>query len=195
MSESAFNILVVCTGNICRSPIAEQLLRERLHQTAPGGLFRVGSAGTQALVDRGMTPEALDQSQRYGGATNNHRARQLTSELITEADLVLTATRQHRGDVVSLLPRANRYSYTLTQLARLLAPVAEAGEGPRVTPQTFLTEIAASQGQFPPPPNPFDDDIEDPFRQSHEVYDRVGTAIDRATRIIAAALARTSSPA
>ena len=193
MSEPAFNILIVCTGNICRSPIAEQLLRERLLQVAPDGHFRVRSAGTQALVDRGMTPEALDQSQRYGGAMTNHLARQLTSKLIAHADLVLTATRQHRGDVVSLLPRANRYSYTLTQLARLLAPVAEAGEAPRVTPQTFLTEIAGSLGQSPPPQNPSDDDIEDPYRQPHEVYDRVGAAIDNATRIIATALARTSS--
>ena len=195
MSEPVFNILIVCTGNICRSPIAEQILRERLHQAAPDGHFRVRSAGTQALVDRDMTPEALDQSQRYGGLKTSHVARQLTSELIEQADLVLTATRQHRGDVVSLLPRANRYSYTLTQLARLLATVEEAGEAPLVTPQTFLTEIAASQGQFPPPPNPSDDDIEDPYRQSHEVYDRVGTAIDRATRAIATALARTSSKA
>ena len=195
MSDPVFNILIVCTGNICRSPIAEQLLRERLHQAAPGGHFRVRSAGTQALVDRGMTPEAREQSQRYGVAQNNHLARQLTSELIAEADLVLTATRQHRGDVVSLLPRANRYAYTLNQLARLLASATEARQAPRVTPQAFLTEIAASQGQFPPPQNPSDDDIEDPYRQSHEVYDRVGAAIDSATNAIAAALARTSSQA
>ena len=192
MSEPVFNILIVCTGNICRSPIAEQLLRERLHEAVPDGHFRVRSAGTQALVDRGMTPEALDQSQRFGGAQTNHLARQLTSELIDQADLVLTATRRHRGDVVTLLPRANRYSYTLTQLARLLTPVAEFAEAPRVTLQTFLTEIAASQGQFPPPPNPSDDDIEDPYRQPLEVYGRVGAAIDNATRTIATALARTS---
>jgi protein-tyrosine phosphatase len=183
-----FTILTVCTGNICRSPLAEQLLHARL--TAAGVTVTVLSAGTNAMVGHGMTAEAAELSTHFGGEPAAHVARLLTEELIAGADLVLTATREHRSEVVSLHPRASRYTYTLNQFARLVAQV----ESPTVVPverplDTFVAEISATRGFAPPPASPTDDDIIDPYRQSQTVYDEAGKAIDAAVRIITRALA------
>jgi protein-tyrosine phosphatase len=207
-----FSILVVCTGNICRSPVAEQLLRARF--AATGLDVTVQSAGTDAVTGASMTPEAAELSMTYGGAPARHRARQLTESLVADADLVLTATRDHRHAVATLHPRAARYTYTLTQFARLVADLPPTGPGVasrnpfessavddadvtadagsdllhrRLT--ALLGEVAANRGFAPPPARPEADDIEDPYRQSAEAYDRVGVLVDSSVHTIAAFLA------
>jgi protein-tyrosine phosphatase len=203
-----FTVLMVCTGNICRSPVAERLLRA---QTAAVGLpVVVHSAGTQSMVGHGMTPEAAHLAEHYWADPLDHHSKQLTEEQIREADLVLTATREHRSKVVSQYPRSARYTYTLNQFARLLPAAVESladpahapislGE-PVETPQPDVTarlralvaEVAATRGFSPPPPHPDDDDIEDPYRQSTAVYARVGTILnDTVTQITKAFAAAT----
>ncbi len=201
-----FSILVVCTGNICRSALAEQLLRARF--AASGLDVTVRSAGTGAVAGTPMTPQAAELSMRYGGAPARHTATELTERLVADADLALTATRDHRHAVAMLHPRAARYTYTIAQFARLLS--APSPTEPGVTgrnpfepelPDTddgndplhrrlsaLLDEVAASRGFAPTPAHPDADDIEDPYRQSQEVYDRVGAIVDTAVAAIAAFL-------
>ncbi|MBG6214631.1 MAG: low molecular weight phosphatase family protein [Cryobacterium sp.] len=118
-------ILLVCTGNICRSPLAEQLLRARLE--ALGLQADVQSAGTRAMVASPMTAEAAALSLTHGAHSTEHAARQLTEHLVGAADLILTATRDHRREVVTLLPKATRYTFTLNQFARLVGAIADPG--------------------------------------------------------------------
>lgn len=114
-------VLVVCTGNICRSPVAEALLRE--HWAGQGDVH-ISSAGTAAhvgspiyspirklLIDRGLADEAFV-------------ARQVTPALIEAADLVLVMTREHRSAVVVLHPPAVRHTFTLREFARV-APLGK----------------------------------------------------------------------
>jgi protein-tyrosine phosphatase len=192
-----FSVLVVCTGNICRSPLAEQLLRARF--AAAGVPAVVQSAGTGALVGYEMTPQAASLSQRYGGDPAAHSARQLTPALIADADLILTATRQHRADTVSLVPRALRHTFTLNQFARLVAAAGTTERAPVVesvettdtdTLRDYVAEMAATRGYAPPALHVDDDDIIDPYRQSQAIYDQAGAAIDAAVATITAGLAR-----
>ena len=115
MSER-FDLLFVCTGNICRSPTAELLAASRL----PAERFRVHSAGTRGLDGWPIEPGAARPLSGLGIGCDTFRARRLTREMVAGADLVLTATAEHRDAVVALVPDAREYTYTLRQFARTL---------------------------------------------------------------------------
>ena len=94
------NILILCTGNICRSPLAEAVLRARIK--APG--TTVGSAGTAALVGHPADELAIDVAQQHGFDLSLHRGRQALTPLLTSADLVLVMTRAHEKWVHDRVP-------------------------------------------------------------------------------------------
>ncbi|MBH0008225.1 low molecular weight phosphatase family protein [Salinibacterium sp. SWN1162] len=183
-----FTILSVCTGNICRSPLAQQLLAVRL--AAAGVEATVLSAGTSALVGRSMPEPAAELSVTYGGTPAGHRARQIDENLIEHADLVLTAAREHRADVVQQSVRALRYCFTLRQFARIASALTDDDFASIDSPQALVAVVAAQRGFVPPPENPDDDDVVDPYRQSQDVYDESGTVIDQAVTQIVAAFVR-----
>lgn len=95
--DSIQRILVVCVGNICRSPMAEAVLQDRL-ENAPGfdGNITVESAGLGALVDWPAAEYAEELMIERGLDIAKHRARQLTAELLHEADLVLVMELGHK---------------------------------------------------------------------------------------------------
>lgn len=189
---SAFTILVVCSGNICRSAIGQQLLRARFAELGAGHDFQVLSAGTIAGRGDAMPVEAEQVSRRYGGRPDGHLSTPLSEKLIGRSQLVLTATRDHRAVVASLLPRASRFAFTFNQFARLAASV-ETGELDAIAhPIDRVAAIAAQRG-FAPPERPEDDDIDDPYLETIEVYERVASELDTATRTIAQALSPSSS--
>ena len=82
-------IAVVCTGNICRSPIAEALLKAALPNKT------VLSAGTMAMVGDGAWPLSQQVSLDHGLDLSAHRTQQLTATLLRQADLVLTLDASH----------------------------------------------------------------------------------------------------
>jgi len=96
-------VLVVCVGNICRSPMAEGMLRARLGSQL--GL-EVSSAGIAALVGQPAHPTAVELLRERGIDISGHRARQLTPELLASPDLVLVMELAHERGVLDLAPQA-----------------------------------------------------------------------------------------
>ena len=87
------HILVVCVGNICRSPMAEALLRNALRGQEE---ITVESAGLGALVDHAASEHAVELMHERGIDISSHRAQQLTPDLVSKADLILVMESGHR---------------------------------------------------------------------------------------------------
>jgi protein-tyrosine phosphatase len=96
------NLLVVCVGNICRSPMAEALFRQHLH----GNGVSVSSAGLGALVDYPADDHAIDLMDARGLDISGHRARQLTPELVKASDLIVVMESGHRRVILENEPAA-----------------------------------------------------------------------------------------
>lgn len=178
MPSDDFAILTVCTGNVCRSPLAERMLRARLD----GAPVTVASAGIGALVGMGIDgPSALALTE-LGVDAAGHRARQLDPAMIGQADLILTAATAHRSAVVRTVPLAFRRSFTLREFARLGAGLG-ALEGP-VTRDALVGRVraVAAQRGLVDPPAEGADQIGDPFgaglEQARRTAGEVAAAVD-----------------
>jgi low molecular weight protein-tyrosine phosphatase len=120
-----FRILFVCTGNMCRSPLAERLARARLLGRGAVAV-EVMSAGTHAVVGAPVHSDTADVLLRLGGDPAGFTARQLTEEIIGSADLILTATAAHREFVVAMCPGAVGRAFTILEFCALAATVPAA---------------------------------------------------------------------
>lgn len=92
------SILVVCTGNICRSPIAERLLRRAFPER------KIDSAGTGAMVDHPADPSAISIADKHGLSLTGHIGQQFTSGLGRQYDLILVMEQSHLAQIGKLAP-------------------------------------------------------------------------------------------
>ena len=166
-----FEILVVCTANLCRSPMVEGLLRATLD--GGGASWSIRSAGTQAADGRPVhssTARALAEHDVV--LPEDWRSRQLTADDVRRADLVLTAARSHRSEVVRTEPQASSRTFTIRQFLRLLrTPDVEVPEPHRHShPGDVLLDTALAARGYGPPVAPEADDIPDPVGRPYPVF-------------------------
>ncbi len=184
----SFSILYVCTGNICRSPLAERLLTMRLDAALGqrSSVFGVTSAGTHGWDGSEMDPTAASQLIRLGGDPAGFTGRQLTPAFVQSADLVLTATRAHRQLVLSELPQALRRTFTMTEFAHL---VESAHTGDTPVPADSPAELVAWAASRRGSATLDDYDVADPYgastRLHHDVADRISACVDQTVAALA----------
>jgi protein-tyrosine phosphatase len=165
--SSIFKILVVCTGNICRSPLAERLLHRGFESIAPAA-FQVQSAGVNSLIGAPIDRRAAELIRQHGGDTDRFAARPLSLNLIEGQDLVLAMDRGHRRAIVELSPMSISKTFTIREFARILASIEpEMSKNPPPTREDLVA--ACSRSRFPIT-DMTQDDVVDPYRRDADTY-------------------------
>lgn len=179
-------ILLVCTGNVCRSPAAEFLLADQLGTTAR--TFTIRSAGTRAVANAPIDPIISSLLLRRGVETIHFSSRELDIRMVESADLILTASTNHRAAVARLHPAALHKTLTLKQLARYAPFILESGSGPADASQRIpwlLSAVPRARARA----RKEDDSIADPRGRSRRHYEAAVDELAQACATIASLLA------
>ena len=130
-------ILFICTGNVCRSPMAEALFR---HAVRGRGEFRVLSAGIGAVDGQPPTPHSVRAMRELGVDISNQRSRMLTAELVRSADIILGMTHGHVDTVALLYPPVAEKTFLLREFDETLEPYEKDISDPIGSPYEIYEE-------------------------------------------------------
>lgn len=180
-------ILVVCTANICRSPLAmvmlERRARERLGDDAP---VWVRSSGVHAMDGHPAAEESRRQADLRGLDLRHHRGSLTTADEVGSADLVLVMSERQRSLLAGMHPSCARWTFTLPEFARLagaLKPV----DDPAMTPRErirFVARLAnGSRAYVSRPDGP--EDVADPYGGPRHGYEVMAAEVERYVDAIA----------
>lgn len=176
-------ILLLCSGNMCRSPFAAAWLRARLAQA--GVEADVTSAGT-LTEDRPAPSELVAVGQRMAVDLSSHRSARFSSGDLTSADLVVGMTRQHVREAVSLAPSIWPHCFTLREFVRRGWAIGPRRPGQGV--ESWLAEVHAGRRTADLLGSSPDDDVEDPMGGSERDYqataDVLAELVDQLTMLL-----------
>ncbi|MDD5422156.1 MAG: low molecular weight protein arginine phosphatase [Candidatus Omnitrophota bacterium] len=110
------SVLFVCTGNSCRSVMAEGLLKKRLKELGKTGI-EVKSAGVRAIAGFPPTDETISVMKESGADVSGHKSKNLTDEMIKASDIILVMEPLHKFDVIRRVPDAASKTYILQEFA------------------------------------------------------------------------------
>jgi protein-tyrosine phosphatase len=170
MPDTRFSILFVCTGNICRSAMAERLLVSRL-DTVGGRSVSVTSAGTRAVVGRPMSSQTRPRLRALGGDPDGFVATPLTEARIASADLILGMAAEHAERVLALDPGAFSRTFLLTEFVRAIETFGEVPEPSDPGRWRLLADLATEARRRGLVPARDDDDVADPYGRDDEAFD------------------------
>lgn len=171
-----FRILVVCTANLCRSPMVQQLLARRA--TDAGLPWVVESAGTHATAGQPMHPYAAKALAGLGITNPNFATQAVTPQLVAQQDLILTTTDEQRSWVVSQNPKAANHVYVLKPFVHLVAAIPVEKPIPPATAGQELLERAV-QARSRVQPLRKDRDLADPVNRPQSDFEARVREIDR----------------
>lgn len=162
-------VLMVCTGNICRSPMAEALMKHKLAERGCDDI-EVASAGTWADHGRHATPEALQVLAERGISFDDHRARPVELEELAEADLVVAMTSVHVRELKAMADQVGTKLLLMKEIVEM-----ELGEGRFDDVAGRLGNLL--QGRRPEPRRALD--VDDPMGLPVGAYQRAAGEIER----------------
>ncbi|MEE1927510.1 protein-tyrosine-phosphatase [Streptomyces sp. TRM 70351] len=203
-ADPPFRILHVSTGNVCRSPITERLTRHALAARLDGGRVDglvVESAGTWGHEGAPMEEHAATVLADYGADPGGFTGRELLDEHVIRADLVLTATRDHRAQVISMGHSAGLRTFTLKEFTRLVraidaASLPDAGSPGGVAERArALVRAAAALRGWLQAPSAEADEVYDPYGAPITYFRSVGEEISLALDPVVTALTGVPAPA
>jgi protein-tyrosine phosphatase len=172
------SILVVCTGNICRSPIAEGLLRDALLTRFGAHAPHVSSAGTMGWEGSGAQPESIRAAAERDVDIAGHVARELTGAMVEHATLVVTMAAEHRDAIARFDADTEHKTFTLKELVRILESLPHVAPG--VMPDALDARVAAAQEAREAgfQGNPHDQDVADPLGMPIDSYRAIAWELD-----------------
>ncbi len=134
------HILIICTANICRSPLVEAILRDRLHKR---GLtdWTVSSAGTWAQFERGPARYSQKIAKRIGLDISGHVARMVSAEIIDSAELTLVMTKSHKEALQVEFPQDRANIYLLSEMIDKNFDIADPYGGPADGYEVMFREV------------------------------------------------------
>lgn len=174
---SRFRILAVCTANICRSPMVEILLRQRLDPE----IFEVSSAGVQGWREAPVDSMVVLELERLGARADGFASRTFEDGMADDAELILTATRDHRAEVLSRCPGALHRTFTLREFASLVENMIGVSSPAEMVAEAYRRRSEAGS----------DLDLPDPYRGPPDVHRAVADQVSVAVRIVAERLSAT----
>lgn len=167
-------ILVLCTGNTCRSPMAQALLGRRL--AALGCAAAVHSAGILGAGEPARR-EAVSVMAGYGIDISTHHSRRVTAEDLDRADLTLAMAREHVRHAVVTAPAAWPRTFTLAELVRRGRAVGPRGPGESLP--GWLARAQAGRQRAALLGSSADDDVADPAGGPMPAYERAAAVLSQ----------------
>nr|WP_262413398.1 protein-tyrosine-phosphatase [Streptomyces acidipaludis] len=190
--SDVFRVLHVCTGNVCRSPMAERLMRHglALRVGAAGAGIVVESAGTWGHEGAPMEAHAAAVLTEFGADPAGFVGRELLDDHVIDADLVLTATRDHRAQVISMGHAAGLRTFTLKEFTRLVRAIdtATLPDGSVTERARALVQAAAALRGWLLAPSPEADEVHDPYGAPVGYFRSIGEEIQGALDPVVTAL-------
>ncbi len=180
--QPTFNVLFVCTGNLCRSATAEAFARREMQRNT-GTPLRFISAGTHAVEGNPAASRSMTAAAERGAALERHHARELTRRRVRASHLILCMAAEHRPYVLAMDRSAARRTFLIASFARAVSQWSWLAD----SPAELVTMAAEHLRELP------GDDIADPLGHPPEAYAVCAERLDGLVTTVVDALVKSVS--